>query len=415
MKRESEICGIRMIENGKRAGGAGPEFLSWEATKPVRRLHESLPGYAVTPLCDLKGLAARLGVKAVLVKDESSRFGLKAFKGLGGAWAVFCLACERLGLDCKTASLSDVLSEKNRAALDQMVFATTTDGNHGKGVSWAAGLLGCRSFVFMPKGSVKARAEAIEAAGSAKVTVTEFGYDDCVRYTAAMAKKNGWELVQDTSWPGYEKVPASIIEGYTTMVYEARDQLLSLGYERPTHAFIQAGVGAMTGSVLGTLACIYGDSIPLTSIVESTEAACIYESARHDDGLPHRANGSEVTMMAGLNCSEACTLTWPVLRDLASFYFACPDSVSARGMRLLASGNGGDTPVVSGESGAVPAGLLAELMEKEELSAFKERLGLGPDSVVLLFNTEGDTDPDNYRAIVGRTADEVRGGARRQQ
>ena len=155
-------------------------------------------------------------------------------------------------------------------------------------------------------------------------------------------------------------------------------QMQKMGYSRPTHVFLQAGVGAMAGGVLGSLKCIYQDALPCVSIVEPDQVACIFESALQNDGLPHPASGSGETIMAGLNCGEPCQITWPILRDHADFYFACPDSVAARGMRVLAAPMPGDQPITSGESGAVTAGLLSLLTSKESLAPFREKLGLAP-------------------------------------
>lgn len=381
-----------------------PDFLSKENTIPVRHFHTSLDAYAPTPLAELSSLAEKLHVASILVKDESKRFGLNAFKGLGGSYALFRVVCEQLGLDHRSATLKDLCSDCNQEQVSQMVFVTATDGNHGKGVSWAAGLLGCEVHVYMPKGSVEARAQAIRAAGKAEVVITDLGYDDTVRYAAKMAQEHGWHLVQDTSWPGYETIPSWIIQGYTTMVYEALDQMREKGYARPTHVFLQAGVGAMAGGVLGTLRCTYKDQLPVVSIVEPKEVACIFESVHQNDGAEHKATGSEVTIMAGLNCAEPCQLTWPILRDFASYYFACPDAVSAHGMRVLAAPTGKDPVVISGESGAVTAGLICLLLEREEFASLRKELKIDETSVILLFNTEGDTDPEGYRNAVERGA-----------
>lgn len=281
-----------------------------------------------------------------------------------------------------------------------MMFITTTDGNHGKGISWAAGLLGCRAYVFMPKGSVEARAQAIRDAGTAEVTITDLKYDDCVRFTARKAEENGWFMVQDTSWDGYMKIPQWIIQGYTTLFFEAAEQMKVLGYERPTHVFLQAGVGAMAGGILGAMANYWKGAVPTVSVVEPEEVACIFESARHGDGDPHKATGSEVTIMAGLNCGEPCTLTWPVLYGLASFCFAVPDCCAARGMRVLAAPTGTDPQVIFGESGAVPMGLVSLLLEKEEYRPVRNTLQLDEKAVIFLINTEGDTDPEGYRKVV---------------
>lgn len=389
---------FQVLHNQNAKRGGGPAFLSVEATAPVRRLHASVPSYAETPLASLKHMASRLGLRGLYVKDESRRFGLNAFKGLGGIYALSRIACEALGLPDETP-FPELQRPKNRERLGKLVFVTATDGNHGKGVAWASTLLGCESHVYMPRGSSERRAQAIRDAGAVEVKITDMGYDDTVRYAREMAERNDWTLVQDTAWPGYESVPTWIVQGYTTMAYEALKGMERLG-ERPTHVFLQAGVGAMAGGVAGFLAGYYGASRPEIVVVEPEDAACIFESARRADGAPHAALGGGHTIMAGLNCGEPCTLTWPVLRDYADGYISCPDYVAARGMRLLAAPCGDDPKVVSGESGAATMGALSLLMECPVLAKERDLVGLTGDSVVLLISTEGDTDPISYRHIV---------------
>ena len=240
-------CNIQCISNLHHTQGLCPNFLSRAETEQVRCLHQSIPAYARTPLVLLPALARRLGIGAVCVKDESKRFGLNAFKGLGGTYALYRVVCDKLGLDCRTTTLEELQKPENREKISRMVFITTTDGNHGKGVAWAAGLLGAQAYIYMPRGSVEVRAQAIRDAGNAIVTITDLGYDDAVRYTAKLAEEKGWHLIQDTSWPGYEEIPRWILQGYTTMIYEALDQMAEHQL-RPTHVFLQAGVGAMAGS-----------------------------------------------------------------------------------------------------------------------------------------------------------------------
>ncbi|MCD8081986.1 MAG: diaminopropionate ammonia-lyase [Clostridiales bacterium] len=390
---------IAFMKNMHVSAGAGPEFLSETAIEPVRHLHRSVESYQWTPLVSLGALAKEVGVKGIYVKDESYRFGLNAFKGLGGIYALSCAVCERLGLDVEKVSFAELKKPEYQEKLRNMIFVTATDGNHGRGVAWAAGQLGCKAYVYMPKGSSKYRAQAIRNAGKAEVTITDLPYDDAVRYAQSMSREHGWILIQDTSWPGYEKVPSWIIQGYTTMAYEALRQLRKYGEETPTHVFLQAGVGAMAGGVAGYLvnAC---RPRPVITVVEPDQVACIYESARHQDGEPHAAVGNGTTIMAGLNCGEPCTVTWPILRDFASFYMACPDYVAANGMRQLAAPKGGDLKVTSGESGAATMGAFMAVMERPELAGLKQEMGLNENSVVLLFSTEGDTDPESYREIV---------------
>ncbi len=398
--KERKIGMISVIRNEHISSGKGPEFLSEQATAAAHRIHKGLAIYQPTPLVKLDAMGKRLGIKAFLVKDESKRFGLNAFKGLGGLYALTCVICRKLELDVRRISFKELEKSEYQAMIRRMVFVTATDGNHGKGVSWAAGLLGCEAHIFMPKGSSPMRAQAIRDVNpKAEVRIMETSYDDTVRYAAKMSEEQGWYLVQDTSWEGYEEIPAWIIQGYTTMVQEACQQMEKWQLA-PTHVFVQAGVGAMAGGVAGYLANVYKGSRPKIGIVEPENMACIYQSAKVDDGAPHEAADQKPTIMAGLNCGEPCTITWPILRDFADWYFKCPDEVSAYGMRLLAAPEDNDKKVVSGESGAVTAGLVAMLAGKQEYRDLKQELGFDEDSVVLCFSTEGDTDPEHYREII---------------
>ncbi len=390
---------LRAIRNPVRGDSGPPDFLSPEATANVRRVHQELACYQPTPLVRLDGMAKALGVRAVFVKDESRRFGLKAFKGLGGLYAVACAVCRELGLDLERVSFSDLQDPKLRERVEKLAFVTATDGNHGKGVAWAASQLGCKAYVYMPRGSSELRAKAIRDAGGTRVEILDLSYDGAVRYAAGMAEENGWHLIQDTSWDGYEEIPRRIIQGYTTMAAEAAGQLAAQGFDRPSHVFLQAGVGAMAGGVLGFLLHRWRERPPVFSIVEPENAACVYRSAAAVDGAPHPAAGSGVTIMAGLNCGEPCTIAWPILRDFADWYFTCPDWAAAYGMRLLGAPEPGDAQVISGESGAVTTGLL-NLLRRRDCSGLAEKMGLDENAVVLLFNTEGDTDPVQYRQIV---------------
>ena len=211
------------------------------------------------------------------------------------------------------------------------------------------------------------------------------------------AEKYGWVMVQDTAWEGYEDIPRWIMQGYTTLALEAAEQLRQLSVEKPTHIFLQAGVGAMSGGITGFLRDCYGDE-PVITIVEPNKADCIYRSARA--GERYCVTGEMQTIMAGLACGEPCTIGWDILRDHANHFISCPEYVAAKGMRVLGNPVNGDTRVVSGESGAVTLGLVAELMQNPSLDWLREPLGLGSDSRVLCISTEGDTDRENYRRIV---------------
>lgn len=395
--KEHHVCGLHALEQQPK--GNIPAFLRAEATQSAWRFHHTMSVYAPTPLIRLKGLAKQLGVKEIFVKDESKRFGLSAFKGLGGSYALARTIARELDLP-ENIKFSDLQRPENREKVRKMVFVTATDGNHGRGVAWAARLLGGTAHIYLPVGSAPVRAQAILEAGAAEARILALEYDDVVRYAANMAKEKGWHLIQDTSWPGYEEVPTWIVQGYTTMAREAAEQMEQAEVHGPTHVFLQAGVGAMAGGVLGCLADRYAHQTPCFAIVEPEAIPCIYASAKVGDGKSHPVPPRGQTIMAGLNCGEPCTITWPVLRDLSSWYFSCPDAVSEEGMRLLGRPMTGDFPVVSGESGGVTAGLLERLMTQPGLENLRQRMGLNEESVVLLFSTEGDTDPAHYRQVL---------------
>ena len=210
--------------------------------------------------------------------------------------------------------------------------------------------------------------------------------------------KNGWVLVQDTAWDGYEEIPGWIMEGYTTMAAEATEQLAG---EKPTHIFLQAGVGAMSGAICGYFASLYGDEErPVITIVEPDQADCIYRTAKANDGQLHFVTGDMNSIMAGLCCGEPCSIGWNVLRDHADHFISMPDYVAAEGMRILGNPLTGDPKVISGESGAATLGFVAEVLRNPALKDLKGRLGLDQNSRILCFSTEGDTDRENYRRIV---------------
>ena len=384
---------LRVIETSP---SPSREAQSWTEEKALRalRFHQSIPGYHPTPLLSLASAAKQYQINSLFVKDESLRFGLNAFKGLGGSYSMFRILCEKLGLDEAKADFTTFQSPEIRKACADITFATTTDGNHGKGVSWAAKLFGCQAHVFMPRGTVEARRKAIVEAGNATAVITGWNYDETVRHAAALAKQNHWILIQDTSWDGYEQVPRWIMEGYLTMAAEAVSQMDG---RLPTHIFLQAGVGSMAGAIEAYFMNLAAGQAPFVTIVEPTEAACIYQSVLAGDGLAHTVPGHPATIMAGLNCGTPCSVIWPVLRDCSSFFCACDDSLTEEGMRAYAHPAGADPAIVSGESGAVTYGLLRSILHSPEL---KKLFRIDEQSVILLFNTEGNTNPEGYQKIV---------------
>ena len=368
-----------------------------ENAKKVRSFHASFPEYTVTPLAKLDNLAKTLGVANVYVKDESYRFGLNAFKVLGGSYTIGNYLAQKLGKDISELPFNVLSSEEVRKQIGEVTFVTATDGNHGRGIAWTANRLGQKSVVYMPKGSALERLNNIKALG-ADASITDLNYDDAVRLANSNAEKYGWVMVQDTAWEGYEDIPGWIMEGYTTMAAEAVEQL---GGVKPTHIFLQAGVGAMSGGITGFFADLYGDEDrPIITIVEPNKADCIYRSAEANDGKPHFVKGDMNTIMAGLACGEPCTIGWNVLRDHADNFVSMPDYVAAEGMRVLGNPLPGDDRVISGESGAATLGFVAEVMRNESLDWLRKQLKLDENSRILCFSTEGDTDKENSRRIV---------------
>ena len=384
---------IRMQPHApKGAPGACMQHMAPESARMARAFHSSFDRYAPTPLVELRALAARLGLGGVFVKDESPRFGLNAFKVLGGSYALARHVAARAGLPAQELRREALEGEACRRALAGATFFTATDGNHGRGVAWAARELGCRAVVRMPRGTVRSRVENIRALG-AEVSVEALNYDECVRLAARQAAHTpGGVVVQDTAWPGYEQVPLWIMQGYLTMALEADEQLGA----PPTHIFLQAGVGSMAAAVAAYFHLRHPDAPPRVIVVEPTAADCFFRSARA--GHIEAVRGDMNTMMAGLACGEPNPIAWDILDRLACAFLSCEDAVAARGMRMLAAPTGGDAPVVSGESGAVCLGALPELVADSEA---RGALGLGPDARVLLFSTEGATDPENYRRVTG--------------
>jgi diaminopropionate ammonia-lyase len=368
------------------------EALSVRAAEEVERFLRHRENHVVTPLHALPALARELGVGAIHVKDEGLRLDLGSFKALGGSYAVIRLvldaASKRLGRAVDVAALH---APDVRAIAAGMTFACATDGNHGRSVAQGARLVGARAVVFVHSGVSQERVAAIARFGAEMVRVAG-SYDDSVEEAARVADKNGWTIVSDTSWPGYERIPALVMQGYTAMVREALRQLP----EPPTHVFVQAGVGGVAAAVAGHLALALADRSPLFVVVEPARAACIYESARA--GRPVRIEQGEPTVMAMLECYEPSLIAWRVLSRVADGFMTVEEEDAVAVMKRLARPLGADPAIVAGESGGVGlAGLIRALAEPEA----RKTLDLGPQSRIFLINTEGATDAVRYAELVG--------------
>ena len=307
---------------------------------------------------------------------------------------------KELGRDISELPYNVLSSDKLREEFGQATFFTATDGNHGRGVAWAANRLGQKAVVRMPKGTTKTRFDNIVKEG-ATVTIEEVNYDDCVRMAAAEAAKTEHGIiVQDTAWDGYEEIPSWIMQGYGTLVLEADQQLKEMGVERPTHVFVQAGVGSLAGAVVGYFAHKYKDNPPVMAVCEASAADCLYRSAVAKTGNLVNVTGDLQTIMAGLACGEGNTIGWDILKNHVDVFASCPDWMSAKATRIYANPLGDDPHVVSGESGSVPLGFCFTALHDEDAKDLKEALKLDENSVVLVISTEGDTDPVRYREIV---------------
>lgn len=373
-------------------------YLDEKNAEKAINFHKSFPQYKKTPLVELKELSKEIGLKNFYIKDESYRFGLNAFKVLGGSYAIGSYIAEKIGKDINELPYEKLISEEIRKKLGDIIFVSATDGNHGRGIAWTANKLKQKSKIFMPKGSSTERLKNIRTENS-DADIYEYNYDDCVRLANKYAEENNGILVQDTSWKGYEKISRLIMQGYMTLAYEAYQDLKTKN-ELPTHIFIQAGVGALASAVTGFFSTMMKDNLPIIAVVEPNKANCLYRTALADDGKLHNVTGDMDSIMAGLCCGEPITVGWPILSKYIKYFISVDDVYAAHGMRLLGNPLKDDKKVISGESGAVTSGVVHKLMTDKNLEKYKKEIGLDENSVVLCFSTEGDTDKERYRKIV---------------
>ena len=363
----------------------------------VRAFHRSFPQYAVTPLASLDNLAAALGVGGIYVKDESPRFGLNSFKALGCTFALAHFIANAIGRPVWELNYQTLPQAARQ--LGAFTFYAATDGNHGRAVAWAARELGQKAVVFMNKGCPQVRLEHIRREG-AQASISDLNYDDTIRMAAALAAETpNSAIVQDTAWEGYEDIPRTIMQGYAVMALEALEQMRDLGL-RPTHLLLQAGVGAFAGAAQALVANFCGPNAPVSFVVEPAAADCYRRSVLRGDGIPAAVRGEMATIMAGLACGEPSSISWEILKNHSRYFAAIEDSHAAQGMRILGAPLPGDPRVISGESGAASMGFLAQLLTNPDLAALRRQAGIDGNSRILLFSTEGDTDPENYRRVV---------------
>jgi diaminopropionate ammonia-lyase len=340
--------------------------------------HRSLPVYQPTPLVSLSNLAGKYGIGGLYVKNEASRFGLNAFKGLGASYAIY-----------------ELLKQSNKIS----TFCTATDGNHGRAVAWASRLAGKASVIFVPKDTTQSRIDAIEREGG-KVIKTNVDYDETVEAASDVCNKKGWQLVQDTAWENYEEIPAWIMAGYLTLLKEMESDMNILPRPKIDIVFLQAGAGSWAGSAIWYYLDRYGKDRPKIVVVEPYEADGILESFKA--GKRVKPQGNYQTIMAGLNCGIPSLIAWDILKNGTDLSIKIRDEYAERAMRELYSPQGNDIRIISGESGAGGMAGFIAIMTNPDLIKLKEALQMTEKSTILCFNTEGATDPDSFNRIVNK-------------
>ena len=344
-----------------------PRVLNPEDITAVVEFFRTYPGYVPTPLQSLGFRARKMRIRELLLKDESNRFGLSSFKILGVSYAIHRLF-------------------ENGDLRANSVVACATDGNHGHALAHVARQNQLKSIIYVHRGTSLARLKAIESEG-AQVILVEGNYDDCVTFAAHDAIRNGWILVSDTAWPGYETVPKYIMAGYTMLIFEAANQWV----EPPDLVIVQAGVGGLACAVISALDERFQSERPLIASCEPENAACVLESVRA--GKPVVIGGALQTIMAGLSCGTVSSIAWPVLHSGLDACVAITDDECAEAVRCLAQPESGDPSIFAGDSGACGLAALNAFLRNNEFRPARDGLRLGPQTRVLLINTEGQTDP----------------------
>ena len=377
------------------------EVLNAEGLARAWSVISAWPGYAPTPLVQLGGIADSLNIANLHYKDEGTRFGLKSFKPLGGAYAVARLLLDELParIGANEVTITDLLAGIYKERCAEFTVTAATDGNHGRSVAWGARMFGCRCVIFINEAVSVGREQAIASFG-AEVRRNPGSFDDAVRAAQKSAVTEGWHVIPDTSDGVTVDAPRNVTQGYAVMAAEAIEQLPD--DLPPTHIFLQAGVGGMAAATCGQFWQTFETNRPRTILVEPYSAACWFESLKARK--PVALSGDVDSLMGGLSCGEISLLAWKILRTGADAAMKISDDAAVETMRLLADGRFGDAPLVAGESGV--AGLAGFLAMASDPGS-RELLGLDEESRILVFGTEGATDPETYTEIVGRSPEEV--------
>ena len=369
------------------------DILSLEGFELANKEITSWDNYQPTPLHSFDDIAQETGVSSVFYKDENTRFNLKSFKALGGAYAVANLLIKKLKDEGIKANSSDLILGTYKDYTSKLTVCCATDGNHGRSVAWGAQQFGCNCEIYIHQNVSPGREKAIAKYG-ALVNRIDGNYDESVRIAAEVAELNGYTVVSDTSYEGYTDIPKDVMQGYTVMVDEAMKQM----NVTPTHVFLQGGVGGFPSAVVSFLQESL-DCPPIFVVVEPVNADCLFQSAVN--GEPTPVHGDLDTIMAGLACGEVSVLAWSILESHVTHFMSITDESVPKAMQLLANRK---TPIVAGESAIT--GLAGYLIACND-SDLKSKLMINENSKVLFFGTEGDTDEEMYEQLVGRSSEQV--------
>ena len=368
-------------------------ILSLEGFRRANKEITSWDNYEPTPLHSFDDMAEDTGVSSIFYKDEYSRFTLKSFKALGGAYAVANLLIKKLKEEGINANSSDLISGVYKDHTSKHTVCCATDGNHGRSVAWGAQQFGCNCEIYIHRNVSEGREKAIANYG-ALVNRIKGNYDDSVRIAAEVAESNGYTVVSDTSYEGYTDIPKDVMQGYTVMVDEAMKQM----NDTPTHVFLQGGVGGFPSAVVSFLQESL-DCPPIFVVVEPVNADCLFQSAVN--GKPTAVHGDLDTIMAGLACGEVSVLAWSILENYAPHFMTITDESIPKAMQLLANRT---PPIIAGESAITGlAGFLIACNDGE----LKSKLMINENSKILFFGTEGDTDEEMYEQLVGKSSEQV--------
>jgi len=392
-------------------------------------VHRSLPEYQPTPLVTLPARARELGVGGVVVKDESHRYGLKAFKALGSTYAIYRFVRRHLESNGRSCPQAESFYQEVALPPGAFTFCTATDGNHGRGVAWVARKLRQQAVIYMPANSAPARIENIRKE-NAEVVVVDGSYDDAVVRCAEDAQARGWQIISDTSWTGYEEIPRWVQAGYLTMfneIHAAGDVPIDV-------VIVPAGVGALAAAAAWYYNRVYPPPRPKLVSVEPVGADCMLQSIISESGEPVSIKGELTSIMAGLNCGTPSPVAWPFMKLGYDLFMTVTDDDAREAMRVyfrstvskppfgfaqdrrgfrpieedhdrphdIARPHGDDPRIISGESGAATLAALMTLCRHSSFAEARDFLNLSPTSRVLLLNTEGDTDPEGFREIVSQ-------------